>query len=267
MTFGIESALFGLGIFFGMLLMLEWGRRKGARLRARLAAGAAAGIGAVEAAVFALLGLMIAFTFQGAASRFDQRRALIVQEANAISTAWLRLDLLPKAAQPEARELFRRYLDSRLDAYRKIPDITAVKEELANTARLQGEIWRVAAEAERDAGSKIIAGLLPSLNAMFDIVTTRAAAAETHPPFIVFGMLAFLAFASAFYAGHGMAGSTTRSWMHIIGFAAVLTITVYVIMDLEYPRLGMIRVDSFDRVLIELRQSMDAAAPAAGRSP
>lgn len=265
MSFEIESVVAGSFIFFGMLLMLEWGRRQGGRLRARLAQGASAGIGAVEAAVFALLGLIIAFTFQGAAARFDDRRALIVQEANAIGTAWLRLDLLPRTAQPGARELFRRYLDSRLDTYRKLPDMAAVKAELVNTDRLQREIWQLAIDAERDAGQKIVVGLLPTLNEMFDIVTTRTAAAETHPPFIVFGMLAFLAFASAFYAGHGMAGSTTRSWMHIIGFAAVLTITVYVIMDLEYPRLGMIRVDSFDRVLIELRQSMDALAPAAGQ--
>jgi hypothetical protein len=264
MSFESESALVGLGIFVGMLIMLEWGRRSGARMRAKLAQGASAGIGAVEAAVFALLGLMVAFTFQGAAARFDQRRALIVEEANAIGTAWLRLDLLPQGVQPKARELFRSYLDSRLEAYRKIPDLKAVEAELENTAGLQVEIWRVAIAAQSEVGPIIVTGLLPSLNAMFDIVTTRTAAARTHPPMIVFGLLTFLAFASAFYAGHGMSGSSVRSWMHIIGFASVLTITIYVIIDLEYPRLGMIRVNDFDRVLIELRQTMEPA-PAGGK--
>jgi hypothetical protein len=58
-------------------------------------------------------------------------------------------------------------------------------------------------------------------------------------------------------AGHGMSGSKVRSWLHSIGFSAVLAITVYVILDLEYPRLGLIRVDTFDRVLVDLRQSMN----------
>jgi hypothetical protein len=98
---------------------------------------------------------------------------------------------------------------------------------------------------------------------MFDIVTTRAKATDMHPPAVVFGMLAFLALASAFFAGHGMSGSNVRSWMHIIGFAAVLSVTVYVIVDLEYPRLGLIRVDDFDRVLSELRETMGPGVPPA----
>jgi len=54
----------------------------------------------------------------------------------------------------------------------------------------------------------------------------------------------------------GMAGAKTRSWIHVIGFAAVLSLTVYVILDLEHPRVGLIRVDAFDRSLYELRESM-----------
>lgn len=267
MSFEFESGIFGLGLFIGLVCMLEWGRRAGRRLRAKLTQGAAAGIGAVEAAVFALLGLMIAFTFQGAAARFDQRRELIVEEANAIGTAWLRLDLLPKNLQPQARSLFRQYLDSRLESYRKVPDMAAVRAELDRSIQLQGEIWKLAVAAQAESGPVIVSGLMPALNAMFDIVTTRSAAAETHPPAAVFSMLVFLALLAGFFAGHGMSGSNVRSWMHILGFAAVLAITVYVILDLEYPRLGMIRVDKFDRFLVELRQSMDVAAPGAQPSP
>ena len=89
--------------------------------------GARAGLGAVDGAVFALLGLMIAFTFSGAASRLEVRRQLIVQEANAIGTAYLRLDLLPPGAQPGLREDFRQYVDARLAVYSKLPDIEAAK--------------------------------------------------------------------------------------------------------------------------------------------
>ena len=114
-----------------MILLLELGRRLGRRRQGRDEEGARAGLGAVEGAVFTLLGLLIAFTFSGAASRFDMRRQLIGQEANAIGTAWLRLDLLPAQAQPELRDLFRRYLDLRLAAYRKMPDVEAALAELS----------------------------------------------------------------------------------------------------------------------------------------
>jgi hypothetical protein len=84
-----------LALFLGMLLLLETGRRLGVRRLASDPEGARAGTGTVEGAVFALLGLLVAFTFSGAASRFDQRRDLIVEETNDIGTAYLRLDLLP----------------------------------------------------------------------------------------------------------------------------------------------------------------------------
>jgi hypothetical protein len=251
-----ESTLFALGLLGGMLVVGEIGRHLGVRRRARLMEGGAAGIGAVEAAVFALLGLLIAFTFQGAATRFDARRDLIVQEANNIGTAWLRIDILPAEAQPAMRELFRQYLDSRLETYRQISDPVAARAELARTTQIQNEIWKLAIASQKDGVQGVGVILLPALNSMFDIVTTRTMATQTHPPLIVFIMLALLAFAAAFLAGHGMSGSKARSWIHSVGFALVLTVVVYVIMDMEFPRLGLVRVDSFDQVLVDLRQSM-----------
>ncbi len=111
----LAASLVAIVLFVGMLLLLEMGRRLGNRRLATDPDGARAGTGTVEGAVFALLGLMIAFTFSGAASRFDTRRDLIVQETNAIGTAYLRIDLLPVNAQPAMREHFRQYLDSRLE--------------------------------------------------------------------------------------------------------------------------------------------------------
>src|SRR5712671_905507 len=106
------------GLFVGVLVVLEAGRRIGRRRIASNAAETGAGFGAVESAVFGLMGLLIAFTFSGAAGRFDGRRDLVTQEANAIGTAWLRIDLVPAEAQVKLHDLFRRYLDSRLATYR-----------------------------------------------------------------------------------------------------------------------------------------------------
>src|SRR5262245_57741494 len=97
------ATLFAGGLFLGMLLLVEVGRRIGLRRIAVDINGAREGLGVVDGAVFGLLGLLVAFTFSGAAARFDLRRDLIVQETNAIGTAYLRLDLLPPAAQPPLR--------------------------------------------------------------------------------------------------------------------------------------------------------------------
>jgi hypothetical protein len=258
MDHALSVFLIAASLFGGMLLCLDVGRRLGVRRLRREAGGAGEGVTAVDGAVFGLLGLLIAFTFSGASARFDARRHLIVEETNAIGTAYLRLDLLPAAAQPSLRDGFRRYLDSRLAAYRKLPDVQAAKEELARSNRLQGEIWREAVSAVRADGAQPSAAmlLLPALNAMIDITTTRTMATQMHPPTIVFALLIGLALSASLLAGHGLTGGGMRSWLHMFAFALVMAISVYVILDLEYPRLGLIRVDAFEQALVDLRESM-----------
>ena len=198
------------------------------------------------------------WTFSGAASRFDERRHLIVEEANDIGTAWLRIDLLPEHRQPAVRDLFRQYLDSRLATYRNIPDTDAAREELARSVKLQQEIWNQAVKGAAESGSQPAhVLLLPALNAMIDITTTRYMATQIHPPAIIFVMLAALALAGATLVGYGMASGKKRGWLHMVSFAAVLAVAFYVILDIEYPRLGLIRVDAIDQVLVDLRESME----------
>jgi len=218
--------------------------------------GARAGTAATEGAVFGLLGLLIAFTFSGAAQRFDARRTLIVAEANAIGTAWLRLDVLPAAECSALQQGFRAYLDERLATYRALPDMATALASWERAKGLQGELWSRAVAACGGEGQPPTMLVLPALNEMFDLAAERTAAAELHPPEIVFGLLIVLALGCALLAGFAMAASNTRNWTHRIAFAAVVSLTAYTIFDLEYPRRGLVRVDAYDHVLIELRASM-----------
>ncbi|MEN6459699.1 MAG: hypothetical protein ABFC63_12300 [Thermoguttaceae bacterium] len=257
MNFTLIAMLFAGGLFLSMLLCLEIGRICGTRQVAKHGEKARLGLGAVEGAVFALLGLLIAFTFSGAVLRFDSRRQMVVDEANAVGTAYLRLDLLPADKQPALRGSFRRYLDSRLTAYRKLPDIAAAMTELARSKQLQSEIWtRSVAACQQSSSPSAAMLLLPALNQMFDITTTRTMATQLHPPAIVFVMLAVVTLAGSLLAGYGMAGASIHSWVHTLAFAAILSTTTYVILDIEYPRLGLVRVDAFDKALSDLRQSI-----------
>ena len=246
------------GMFIGMLLLLEIGRRLGERALTGDPAAAKSGSGAVEGAVFGLMALLIAFTFSGAATRFDTRRALVVEEANNIGTAWLRLDLLPVTAQPPLREKFRQYVDARLAAYDKLPDIAAAMVEMARATTLQNEIWKDAVAACRDSGSSPATMLLlPALNQMIDITTTRTVAARTHPPVVIYVMLVLLVLAGSLLAGYGMANGKARNWFHAFAFALIMSIAMYVILDFEFPRIGLIRVNAYDQVLMDVRQSMN----------
>src|SRR3954447_15446630 len=153
-----------LGMFAGTFVLLEVGRRFGARRLALDPEGAKSGGGAVDGAVFGLMGLLIAFTFSGAAVRFDTRRAQIVEEANCIGTAWLRLDLLPASEQAPLREYFRQYTDARLDAFRKLPDVKAWKAELDRAGALQNQIWTRSVAACSASAPPVTMLLLPALN-------------------------------------------------------------------------------------------------------
>ncbi len=241
-----------------MLVCLEIGRRVGRRSLAGGETAHPAGLGTVETVAFGLLGLLLAFTFSGAATRFDVRRAQIVEEANAIGTAWLRLDLLPQAAQPKLRDGFRRYVDLRLETYRCIAnsDLATARATYDRSTALQNEIWANAVAACREAPSQASIVLLPALNAMIDITTTRMAATEMHPPRIIYVVLGVISLVCALLVGYQMGASPVRSWLHVWGFALILAFTLYVILDFEYPRLGLIRIDDFDKLLVQVRALM-----------
>jgi hypothetical protein len=257
MNFIFSILLITVGMLVAMMVFLEIGRRVGVH-RISQNPEIRNGVSTLEGSVFALLGLLIAFTFSGAMSRFDDRRQLIVEESNDIGTAYLRIDLLPSASQPAVRELFRQYLNSRLEAYRLVPDMAAVNKELARSAKLQNEIWRqsVAASHLPDAHPDAAKLLLPALNAMIDITTTRTMASKMHPPHIIFILLFVLALASSLLAGHAMAEGKGRPWIHMLCFSLAMASAIYVILDIEYPRLGYIRVDYMDQALIDLRNSI-----------
>ncbi len=246
------------GFVLAMLVASELGRRFGIAQIARNPEGLAKGIGAAEAAVFGLLGLLLAFTFSGAASRFEDRRHLITAEANAIGTAYLRLDLLSPDAQPAMRDLFRRYLDGRLETYRNAQDLAATQASFAEDVALQGQIWKRAVAESMKPGMPTQAAmlLLPALNEMIDITSTRLMVTRNHPPLVVFLMLAMLALVGALLVGYGTSVNKQRTWLHTLVFAAILSLTTYVIIDLEFPRLGLIRIDEADRILVDLREGM-----------
>ncbi len=233
-------------LFPAMLLLLEAGRR----LRNRKPVAERNGV--IEGAVFSLFGLLLAFTFSGAIARFDAHRALLTEEANNIGTAYLRLDLLPPEAQPPMRVLFRDYTESRLHLF------DAPGAEISpDTIRLQNQIWErsVRAAASGAPGSNPAVLLLPAVNSMINMTSTRQNAFNMHPPGLVLLLLVVFSCGSAFLAGYGT-NIRHRDWVYPIALALAVTLTVYATTEIEYPRRGLLRFTHLDRGLVELRDSM-----------
>jgi hypothetical protein len=255
----LSTTLFALGLFLSILAALAIGRRIGLAVRARHPGQEIKGSSAAEGAVFGLLGLLVAFTFSGAASRFEDRRHLITEEANAIGTAWLRVDLLPAASAGAVRTQMRQYLDARIATYQQINDPAGYKTQSGRAAALQQQIWSAAIAGAATTGAAPDAAklLLPALNEMIDITTTRQVATRNHPPMVIFLMLAILSLMGGLLIGYELAGKHHREWLHMLIFPLLMSVTLYVILDLEFPRRGLIRIDAADEVLIELRQSLD----------
>jgi hypothetical protein len=252
MTIFVLLTLFLMAV---LLACMETGRRV---RRRRHEEKTSSGLSVIDGAVFGLLGLLLAFAFSGADSRFEARRQLIVTETNAIGTAWLRIDLLPAASQPQIRQDFRQYVDDRIAFYRYLNRETAkANDALAESNALQAKIWAESTTAAREVPQAAVLSLVTqSLNDMIDITTTRAVALQTHPPMAIYVLLIVLALASSLIAGFDMGDQPKRQWLHTAVYAVALTITIYTILDLEFPRVGIVRVDRYDQVLVDQRQSM-----------
>jgi hypothetical protein len=214
---------------------------------------------AVEGSLFGLLGLLVAFTFSGGQERLDARRRLIIDEANAMGTAYLRVDLLAPPRQPVVRETFKQYADARIAFYKTLlTDRRVALVQHERSQQLQRQLWGHVTAALKEPATHPSAAIvvLPAFNAMFDITTARDVALRTHLAVPVFLLLEVLALACAFLAGLDMGRSGNFRWLHMLLFAGGLTVTAYVIMDLEFPRVGLAQLVRADAELVRVRGEM-----------
>lgn len=250
--------LIALGLFCGMVASHEVGRRLALYSRAKDPEGWRTGAATVETAVLGLVGLLLAFTFSSGAEFFSARRHLILEEANAIEMAWSRLDLLPSKSRTLLREKFRAYLDSRIRTYQHVNDATATRTEMAASESLWTSIWNESVTACGTETSPAVPTLvLPALNGMKHVATARRLAQETHYPPAVPALLAVLCLLSGMVAGYSSIPAKHRNWLHMGCLALILSLSFYLIIDFEYPRTGIIRIDFADQLLMDLRRSMD----------
>lgn len=191
------------------------------------------------------------------------RRNLLVNEVNAIGTAWLRIDLLDTVDQPLLRDQFRRYVDERVNYYRHVADLDARDRIAAKVGAIQKEIWTSSMAAARNTAPPFAASYVGAVNDMFDVSTAQTVAQKVHPPVMTYIFLGFLALICACLIGLNLAGAKRDTLFHQVIYALVMTLALYIIIDFEFPRIGAIRIDQSDALLLSQRQSMGGETPAA----
>jgi hypothetical protein len=241
--------LVGLGLFMFMLLAAQ----AGAVSRKRLARSAREGEdaeGYLLSATLALLGLLIAFTFSLAVSRFDARRQLVVNEANAIGTAWLRAGLAGGPQDPQLQQAITRYTDVRLGLSTGRNAATVDRE----TVRAQGAVWDALGKSVANAPPTLVNSTVIAVNEMFDAASSRKAERGARIPARVLELLVLYAALSAGIIGYVMAASGRRHVVVTSMLFLLLSLAMTLILDLDRPRDGSVLVSQ--QPMLDVRMSM-----------
>jgi len=205
-----------------------------------------------QAAVLSLLGLLLGFTFAMALERYDNRRALVVSEANAILTTWLRAGLLPGPHQQPVRGLLRDYVDLRLRGRAALKDPSLTAELRRQNAEIHSKLWEHAEESAREAPNDITATFVSALNDLFDIDTRRIQAARSRIPNGVWLILLLVGGVGCSVSGYSAGVRRVHSTLVGVLLPLLVTGVILLILDLGNETKGTIGVSQLP--LIDLRE-------------
>jgi hypothetical protein len=253
LVFGALLAATALGIFLGH--------------RARhLSDSLKEPFGILQGALLGLVGLLLAFGLSLAVSRYEDRRANVVTEANAIGTTYLRAQTLPEPMRSDSLDLLVRFTRTAIGVGDHVQGSAGARQAIASEAQIERQLWRLAGKALDTAPSASAPRLyVEALNEMFDNETVRVAALGNRVPTAVLaleliGSAVALGLLAAYLAIAG------RGVLAVVLASALVAFLLLVTADLDRPTRGMIRVP--DAVLKDQLESMtQPPAAAAPQSP
>ncbi len=238
--FAFEDVSIALGLLVALIVALEIGFRAGRWSASEPDAKAGAQVGAVQGAVLGLLGLLLGFSFSAAASRFMERQDLIVQEANAIGTAYLRADLIDDANAAGLRGALHAYTKHRIEESPKLRHGLSA-ESAAKIDQLQARIWAAARDGV-NAKPIVALAVLDPVNQVIDLHTLRMAAGMKHLPYLVLWLLIACSALAVGVIGYGFGLNGKRRVPLTMPLAIVVCGALWITIDLDHPRAGLLRL-------------------------
>jgi len=249
-----NSILIALVLFIFMLIAIEAGYRIG--LKTNNNASYKAQVNAVQSSLLGLLALIIAFTFSIAIQRFDSRSDAVVDEANAIGTTYLRIELLPISMRSNIQQSIRDYVDLRVLAG-SIP-LNRIAEQSAlrlKASHIQKILWSQAMAAVEKDPRQVTTGLfVQSLNELIDSYGRRIVSVDRHVPEAVLILLSFIFIVTGGVTGYTVGIANQRPSVISYIMVGLLVLLVFLIIDLDHPRQGLIKVSQ--QSFIDLRDSI-----------
>jgi hypothetical protein len=236
----LEESLVPLALLALLLFSLEVGFRRGRRAAAEHDVAAGSQVGAIQGALLGLLGLLLAFSFAAAGSRFLDRQDLIVEEANAIGTAFLRADLLAEPHRSELRQALKRYTDHRIRLSASL-QAGLPRDAQTEVDGLHARIWSAASQGVAARPEAMLAVLNP-VNEVIDLHATRLAAARKHLPGPVLGLLIVCSGLALAVIGYGCGLGGRRRAPLSVPLALVVAAALWITIDLDYPRRGLLQL-------------------------
>ena len=234
------------GAFLALLLMaVEIGHALGRRVDERAWEKSSGAYTTMAGAVLGLLGLLLAFSFGMADARYGARKAVVLKEANAIGTAYLRASFLDASTEPRMKALMHQYVDARMADYAARPDGQTERRSQARTAALQQQLWTLAAsgEAYREPRAVGLSLLTSSLNDVIDVSSEHKAARDNRVPDAVLWLLFSVAILSGALGGFAFGATRHRNMLVTLAFSVLVSMVIFTIIDLDRPRRGVIQVD------------------------
>lgn len=237
-----------------LLVSAELGYRLGLRLHRMQDEPRKGQISGVLGAMLGIVGLMLGFTFAMSLGRYEERRDLVIEEANAIGTTYLRAAFLPEAHQTAVEGLLRRYVDERLQFYASGPDRERISAAEAAAARTQRELWRHAVAAGKETPTPLVASFVSSLNDTIDLDAKRLNSLRAHIPGAVWILLLAVSMCGCCGSGYGAGGSGKRSGFANVALPLLLALIITLIADLGRSRAGMILISQ--QPMLDLEASL-----------
>jgi len=255
--FGLPEWLMIVLFLIVMAAACETGFRLGRR--SRVGEKTQALVPIVAASILGIMGLLLGFTMSMSVSRYDGRRRLVVEEANAIEAAYLRAQALPPSESAELQELIRQYARVRLSVSQAALDPQKLRQGREEAARLEVQMWsRAAAVAQKDTQSVPAGLMMESLNNVLGLENSRWISFVAQVPEGVLYVNALMGLVSALLVGYDFGITGHRNPLSEALLIISITMVMAVIVELDRPHSGIVRVSQ--RPLVELQQRL--AAPA-----
>ncbi len=255
LLYGYSSVAIALALFVAIIIVNEMGFRVGRFHQDYDDAEVKALTGSVQASVLGLLALLLGFTFSMSMQRFDNRSMALIDEANAIGTAMLRVELLPDIYKAEAAEQLKHYIDLRI-AIGQLDLTKQTQRQRYNDeiTEVQKKLWSLAILATNEDPRPVTTGaFVKSLNDVIDSQGKRNALLQMHVPEVVLFLLFLVFISSGGILGYSAGLSGKRVFIPIVMISFLITLIVFIIIDLDRPKRGLIQVNQ--SVMNTLQQS------------